>query len=150
VAVLGRAAEVLREAVARVGPDAVVCFGQADGRSRISVERVALNLDDAASADNEGVVSAQPIRPDGPPAYWSTLPVEAIVEALRAEGIPAATSRDAGGYLCNHVFYSLLDLDLGIPAASSICRCSPSRRSRQTHRRCRSRRRSAPRGSLSR
>jgi pyroglutamyl-peptidase len=110
------AAAALREAVARVEPDVVVCFGQADGRAGITVERVALNLDDTERPDNDGVVSAQPIRPDGPAAYWSTLPVEGIVAALRAEGIPAAASRDAGGYLCNHVFYALLDLEPGIPA----------------------------------
>ena len=102
-----RAADALAAAVRAAEPDLVVCFGQADGRPGISVERFALNLDDTASADNEGAVSAAPIDPGGPAAYRSTLPVEEIVAALRAAGIPASTSRDAGGFLCNHVFYAL-------------------------------------------
>ena len=103
-----RAAAALRDAIDEAGPELVVCFGLAHTRTEISVERFALNLDDAESADNEGVVSAQAIDPDGPAAYRSSLHVEEIVAALRAEGIPAGTSRDAGGYLCNHVFYSLM------------------------------------------
>lgn len=103
-----RAGDVLRAAIEERAPELVVCFGLAPTRTEVSVERFALNLDDAAAADNEGVVSAQAIDPDGPVAYRSSLRVEEIVAALRAEGIPAGTSRDAGGYLCNHVFYSLL------------------------------------------
>jgi pyroglutamyl-peptidase len=106
-----RAAAALREAVSAAEPDLVVCFGQADGRPGISVERFALNLDDAESADNDGAVSAAvPIDPDGPAAYRSSLPVDEIVAALRADGIPAASSRDAGGFLCNHVFFVLMAL----------------------------------------
>ena len=104
----GRAADELRAAVDAAGPDVVVSFGQADGRAGISVERFALNLDDAASLDNEGASSASPVAPGGPAAYRSTLPVDEIVAALRAAGIPAAASRDAGGFLCNHVFYTLM------------------------------------------
>jgi pyrrolidone-carboxylate peptidase len=62
------------------------------------------------STDNDGAVSAAEIDPAGPVAYRSTLPVDAIVAALRAEGIPAAASRDAGGFLCNHAFYVLMRL----------------------------------------
>ena len=105
----GRAAAELAAAVRAVEPGVVLCFGLADSRTEISVERFALNLDDAVSPDNEGVVSAAPIDPDGPVAYRSGLPVDEIVAALREQGIPAGTSRDAGGYLCNHVFYSLMD-----------------------------------------
>ena len=105
-----RAADALAAAVAAAEPELVVCFGQADGRAGISVERVALNLDDTASADNDGAVSAAEIEPGGPVACRSTLPVDEIVAALRAEGIPAATSRDAGGFLCNHVFFRLARL----------------------------------------
>lgn len=104
-----RAADALREAVRAHEPETVVCFGQADGRTGISVERFAHNLDEAATTDNDAAGgSGAPIDPDGPAAYASTLPVDAIVEALRAEGIPAAPSRDAGGFLCNHVFYVLM------------------------------------------
>ena len=103
-----RAADTLRAALAATQPDVVICFGQADGRSGISIERFAHNLDGAENIDNDGATSAAPIDPDGPVAYASTLPVDEIVAALRAEGIPAADSRDAGGFLCNHVFYALM------------------------------------------
>ena len=103
-----RAAAELRAAVHAADPRVVVCFGQADGRAGISVERFALNLDDAANVDNEGASSGSPVEPGGPAAYRSTLPVDGIVAALRAAGIPAAASRDAGGFLCNHVFYTLM------------------------------------------
>jgi pyroglutamyl-peptidase len=106
----GRAAGELRAAVRAADPDVVVCFGQADGRAGISVERFALNLDDEANVDNDGTSSGAPVDSQGPAAYGSTLPVDAIVAALRAAGIPAAASRDAGGFLCNHVFYALMRL----------------------------------------
>jgi pyroglutamyl-peptidase len=104
-----RAASVLRDAIAEHEPGVVICFGQADGRTGISVERFAHNLDEATTTDNdEAQGSGAPIDPDGPAAYRSTLPVDEIVAALREEGIPAAPSRDAGGFLCNHVFYALM------------------------------------------
>jgi len=104
-----RAAEALRDAVRTHEPDVVICFGQADGRTGISVERFAHNLDEATTTDNdEAPGSGEPIERGGPDACRSTLPVDEIVEALRAEGIPAAPSRDAGGFLCNHVFYVLM------------------------------------------
>jgi pyroglutamyl-peptidase len=103
-----RSADVLRGAVRAALPDVVICFGQADGRTGISVERFAHNLDSAEPVDNDGAVSNAEIDPNGPVAYASTLPVAAIVEALRAAGIPASESRDAGGFLCNHVFYVLM------------------------------------------
>ena len=113
-----RAAEALRAAVRAAEPDVVVCFGQADGRPGISVERFALNLDDAANVDNDGATSGAAVDPEGPAAYRSTLPVDEIVAALRAAGIPAAASRDAGGFLCNHVFYALMRvLELERPGA---------------------------------
>jgi pyroglutamyl-peptidase len=104
-----RAADALRDAVHAVDPDVVICFGQA-GREAISVERFALNLDGSESADNDGVASSAEIDPDGPVAYRSTLPVDEIVAALRAGDIPAEASRDAGGFLCNRVFYVLMRL----------------------------------------
>jgi pyroglutamyl-peptidase len=104
-----RAADALRAAVRAADPDVVVCFGQAD-RESISVELFAHNLDGAESEDNDGVASSDQIDADGPVAYRSTLPVEAIVAALCAEEVPAERSRDAGGFLCNHVFYVLMRL----------------------------------------
>jgi pyroglutamyl-peptidase len=110
--VWGRARERLAEELAAHEVDAVVALGQTDAGS-IAVERIAINLDDAKE-DNEGVTAdAEPIVPDGPPAYWSTLPVREIVERLRAAEIPAVASRDAGGYLCNHLFFGLMHLLAG-------------------------------------
>jgi pyroglutamyl-peptidase len=104
-----RAADALRGAVRLADPEVVICFGQAD-REVISVERFALNLDGSESEDNDGVVSSAEIDPIGPVAYRSTLPVDEIVAALRAEDIPAEASRTAGGFLCNRVFYVLMGL----------------------------------------
>jgi pyroglutamyl-peptidase len=103
-----RSADALRAAVRNAEPDVVICFGQADGRTGISVERFAHNLDSAVPVDNDGVSSGAQIEASGPVAYRSTLPVEEIVAALHAGGIPASESRDAGGFLCNHVFYVLM------------------------------------------
>jgi pyroglutamyl-peptidase len=101
-----RAADELARALEREQPELVVCFGQADGCAQVQVERFALNLDDGA--DDTGETRRAEISADGPVAYRSALPVDAVVDALRAEGIPAAASRDAGGSLCNHVFYVLM------------------------------------------
>jgi pyroglutamyl-peptidase len=107
--VWGRARERLAEIVDGLQVDAVVALGQTD-EGVVGVERIAVNLDDAKE-DNAGVTAdAEPIVADGPPAYWSTLPVREIVDRLRAAGIPAVASRDAGGYLCNHLFYGLMHL----------------------------------------
>jgi pyroglutamyl-peptidase len=105
--VWARAADDLADALERARPDLVVCFGQADGRANIEVERFALNFDDGS--DDEGEKRRSEIVPGAPVAYRSSLPVDLMVDALRAEGIPAAASRDAGGFLCNHVFYVLMN-----------------------------------------
>ncbi len=90
-------------------PALVICVGQAGGRAAITPERVALNVDDARIPDNAG---AQPVdRPvvrGGPAAYFSTLPVKAIVADLRAAGLPSEVSQTAGTFVCNHVFYGLM------------------------------------------
>jgi pyroglutamyl-peptidase len=87
-------------------PDVVICLGQAEGRTAITPERIAINLDDARLADNQGVLRNDvKILEDGPDAYFSTLPVNDIVAAIKAQGIPAAVSLSAGAFLCNHVFY---------------------------------------------
>jgi pyroglutamyl-peptidase len=104
--VWARAADELGQALDSEQPELVVCFGQADGRARVEIERFALNFDDGT--DEAGETRRAEIVPGGPIAYRSTLPVDAIVDALRAQGIPAATSRDAGRFLCNHVFYALM------------------------------------------
>lgn len=101
-----RAEDELARALERERPELVLCFGQADGRAQVEVERFALNFDEGS--DEAGESRRSEISADGPIAYRSLLPVDEIVEALRAGGIPAAASRDAGGYLCNHVFYALM------------------------------------------
>lgn len=104
--VWARAADELARALDRECPELVVCFGQADGRAQIEVERFALNFDEGS--DEMGAERRAEIAAAGPVAYRSALPVDDVVEALRADGIPAAASRDAGGFLCNHVFYVLM------------------------------------------
>ncbi|MCG0276518.1 MAG: pyroglutamyl-peptidase I [Thermosediminibacteraceae bacterium] len=101
--------DVLFDAIEKEKPDVVICVGQAGGRYAISVERVAINVDDARIPDNEGNQPIdQPIFPDGENAYFSTLPIKRIVEAIKKEGIPAEVSNTAGTYVCNHVMYGLL------------------------------------------
>lgn len=103
----GATAELLR-LVREHQPSAVVCLGQAEGRSTISFERVAINLDDASLADNAGVTRVdQPIDPSGPDAYFATLPVRELADAVKAAGLPASLSLSAGTFVCNHIFYEL-------------------------------------------
>ena len=107
--VFGDSAKRLFEAVEQQQPDAVVCVGQAGGRFGITPERVAINVDDARIADNKG---QQPldtvIQADGAPAYFTTLPVKAMVEAVKAAGLPASLSNTAGTFVCNHIMYQNL------------------------------------------
>ena len=89
-------------------PDVVICFGQAEGRTSITPERFAVNLNDASIADNAGHIRIDsPIKPGSELALESTLPVKELVSALRAEGIPASLSLSAGTFVCNHIFYEL-------------------------------------------
>ena len=104
-----RAIEAVVEAIRRHRPSLVVCLGQAGGRAHLSVERVAINVDDARAADNGGQRPIdEPIARGGPPAYFATLPIKAMVEEMRAAGIPAEVSNSAGTYVCNHVMYGVL------------------------------------------
>ena len=101
-----QSAERLLSLIEQHNPDVVICLGQAEGRKEITPEKVAINLDDARLPDNEGVLRNDvKILKDGPDAYFSTLPVKEMVEAMKAQGIPAAVSLSAGTFLCNHVFY---------------------------------------------
>lgn len=105
-----RAGETLLEAVDAWRPEAVVCVGQAGGRKTVTPEKIAINYIDARIPDNDGAQPADvPIRADGPAAYFATLPVRAIDEAIRAAGVPCAVSYSAGCYVCNFVMYTLLD-----------------------------------------
>ena len=99
------------EAIRTYAPDAVLCLGQAGGRSAMTPERVAVNLDDARMPDNAGDMPVdRPVAPEGPAAYFATLPVKAMAEAIRAAGVEAAVSYTAGTFVCNHLLYSLLHL----------------------------------------
>ena len=105
----GKSIEAVLAAIRRELPDAVLCLGQAGGRHEITLERVAINLDDARIPDNEGNWPVdQPIDPDGAPAYFSTLPVKAMVSAIRQAGLPASLSNSAGTFVCNHLMYGVL------------------------------------------
>ena len=105
-----QSAERLLQLIAEHNPDVVICLGQAEGRTQITPERIAINLDDARLADNEGVMRNEvPIVLDGPVAYESTLPIKEIVKAINNAGVPAAVSLSAGAFLCNHVFYVAQD-----------------------------------------
>jgi len=104
-----RSIEVVAEAIERLRPEIVICVGQAGGRSRMGVERVAINVDDARIPDNAG---AQPIdeavAANGPPAYFATVPVKVMAAAMREAGAPAEVSNTAGTYVCNHLMYGVL------------------------------------------
>lgn len=104
----GAALRVLDELLDRHRPTLVVAVGQAGGRAELSLERIAINVDDARIPDNGGRQPIdEPVVPGGPAAYFSTLPIKAMVHALRAAGFPAAVSQTAGTFVCNHVFYGL-------------------------------------------
>ena len=101
-----QSAERLLSLIEQHNPDVVICLGQAEGRTHVTPEKVAINLDDARLADNEGVLrSDMKILENAPDAYFSTLPIKDMVEAIKSQGIPAAVSLSAGAFLCNHVFY---------------------------------------------
>lgn len=107
--VFGEAAAQAIQAIKAHKPNAVVALGQAGGRAGITPERVAINVADARIPDNAGVKpSDEPINPMGPAAYFSTLPIKALVQAIREAGLPASVSDSAGTYVCNHLMYALL------------------------------------------
>lgn len=109
--VFTRSAEVLEETIQKYRPDVVLDVGQAGGRSCMTVEKVAINLKEARIPDNDGEQPFdEPIREDGETAYFSTLPVKAMVENMRAHGIPAHISYTAGTYVCNCIMYNALYL----------------------------------------
>lgn len=107
--VFGKSIDVVRAAIRRERPDVVLCIGQAGGRFGMTPERVAINLDDARIKDNEGNQPVDtPIFADGESAYFATIPIKAMVAAIRAAGIPAGVSNSAGTFVCNHLMYGVL------------------------------------------
>ncbi|MHA7766708.1 pyroglutamyl-peptidase I [Bacillus atrophaeus] len=108
--VFKKSLKILRQAIHKHQPDIVICVGQAGGRMQITPERVAINLDDARIPDNEGNQPIdEPISENGPAAYWTGLPIKRIVEHMKQNGVPAAVSHTAGTFVCNHLFYGLMD-----------------------------------------
>lgn len=107
--VFGRAIDALDAALTGPPLQLVLCVGAAGGRTEISMERAALNIDDARIPDNAGQQPIDlPVVRDGPAAYFSTLPIKAMVRDMRAAGLPAAVSNSAGTFVCNHIFYALM------------------------------------------
>jgi len=107
--VFGKSVDTVAAKMEQIRPDAVLCIGQAGGRYDLTPERVAINLDDARIPDNEG---NQPIDTviyeDGAPAYFSNLPIKAMVARIREAGLPASVSNTAGTFVCNHLMYGVL------------------------------------------
>lgn len=107
--VFDRSISALTTQLAVLDPVLVLAIGQAGGRTAFSLEKVAINYNDARIADNQG---QQPLATstvdDGPAAYFSTLPLKHLVQQLRQHGIPAEVSFSAGTFVCNHLFYGLM------------------------------------------
>jgi pyroglutamyl-peptidase len=107
--VYDRATRVVLEKAAAFAPDVILCVGQAGGRAAVTPERIGVNIRDARIADNAG---NQPrgefVAPDGPAAYFSTVPVEKMAQAIEQAGISGTVSNSAGAFVCNDTLYGLL------------------------------------------
>jgi pyroglutamyl-peptidase len=120
--VFGESLRLMLELLLRHPPTLVIAVGEAGGRTGISLERIAVNLDDARQPDNAG---AQPIdQPEvakGPDAYFSSLPIKAMLRDLQQAGLAAEVSQTAGTYVCNHVFYGLMHALATEPCLQACC-----------------------------
>ena len=109
--VFGEEIEKLEESIKKVSPSVVIATGEAGGRAKISIERVAININDASIKDNKGNKPAnEKIFEDGKNAYFSNIPIKKILKELLKNGIPAYISNSAGTFVCNNVMYGLLYL----------------------------------------
>jgi pyroglutamyl-peptidase len=109
--IFGAAVERLEALMEQHRPGLVLCTGQAGGRPALSLERVAINVDDARIPDNAGAQPVDlPVVDGGPAAYFTTLPIKAMLQALQAAGVRAEVSQTAGTFVCNHTFYCLMHL----------------------------------------
>ena len=107
--VFGKSIDILENVLEKEKPDIVLCIGQAGGRDKITIERVAINISDARIPDNEGNEPIdEVIFEDGDTAYFSNIPIKKMVEEMKTNNIPAAISNTAGTYVCNHIMYGLL------------------------------------------
>ena len=119
--VFDRSLVVLRELLASNKPALVVCTGQAGGRAAVGLERVAINVNDARIADNAGAQPVDaPVIAGGPAAYFSSLPIKAMLAALESAGLRAEVSQTAGTFVCNHVFYGLMHELATQPALAGV------------------------------
>jgi len=99
----------LRDLLLRHRPALAICTGQAGGRGAISLERIAININDARIPDNAGAQPVDtPVAAGAPAAYFTTLPIKAMLAAMMEAGVPAEVSQTAGTFVCNHVFYGLM------------------------------------------
>ncbi|CBL49633.1 pyroglutamyl-peptidase I [Lactobacillus crispatus] len=106
--VFNKSAQVVHQAIVKEQPDYVLNVGQAGGRSALTPERVAININDGRIPDNDDYQPLdEPIQPDGDTAYFTQLPIKAMAKAIRAAGLPAIVSNTAGTYVCNHIFYQV-------------------------------------------
>lgn len=109
--VFHKSIEKLKQSMETEKPDIVLCIGQAGGRYDLTVERVGINIDDARIQDNEGNQPIdEPVFGDGEPAYFSNLPIKAMVHNVRSKNLIASVSNTAGTFVCNHLLYGLLYL----------------------------------------
>ena len=100
--------KVIDEAIEKYNPDVILSIGQAGGRYDITVERIGINIDDCRIPDNAGnQIIDEPIYKDGPAAYFSNLPIKAMVKRVQERHIPASVSNTAGTFVCNHVLYGV-------------------------------------------
>lgn len=107
--IFGEAADVVLSTAQAFDPDVILCVGVAAGRDAVTPERIAVNIRDARIPDNAGnQPKGEFVAAEGPAAYFATVPVENMAQAIRDIGIRAAVSNSAGAYVCNDVMYSLL------------------------------------------
>jgi len=107
--VFGTASREVLDAAQELLPDAILCIGQAGGRKAITPEMVGINLRHARIADNAGnQPQDEPVVAGGPAAYFATVPVRKMAEAVESAGIPAAVSYSAGTFVCNDTLYAIL------------------------------------------
>ena len=107
--VFGLATEKVLEKAAEIQPDVILCVGQAGGRGSVTPERIGVNIRDAKIADNAGNVPVgQFVAQEGPAAYFATVPVMAMAEAIQAVELPGQVSNSAGAFVCNDTLYGVL------------------------------------------
>lgn len=110
-------AEALSQAMDQVQPELVICLGQAGGRAKVTPERVAINLMDGSIPDNCGYQPDEvPVMPGGPEAYFTNVPIKAVVQRAKEDGYPVQMSYTAGAYVCNCIFYTLMNRIAYTPA----------------------------------